>query len=419
MLDDEAVTEAVARLAAGLGERVGELTADLLELYSAELPNLVHDDETVVSLLSASLFQNLDTAMRIFQHDIDPHRVEAPAAAMEYARRLAQRGTPVIDLIRAYYLGQSAILNQALAEGRRQVHDPELLGAMMQRALTGAFVFIDRITRQVVSAYQEERDRWLLNRSAVRAARVRELLRGVGTESAVIEAALGYRLRGLHLAMIVWHAVEPSQGNALGSLESVTAAVAEGLPVTGQPLLVPADERCAWVWFPVERAVLPDEDHVQRVLAKAEPTVRLVLGDPGDGIEGFRRSHRQAERVHTLAVTAGEQCERALTFRDVGAIALMTSDLAATRSWVGDILGELATDDEQHERLRETLLVFLATGCSYTAAAAKLTMHKNSVQYRVRKAEEALGRTVADNRLDVELALKVCQRLGTAVLVTP
>lgn len=419
MVDEAAVTEYVARVATGLSERVNELTADLVELYARELPHLVHDDESVVSLLSASLYQNIDTALRIFQHGIDPTRVEAPAAAMEYARRLAQRGTPVIDLIRAYYLGQTAILNHAVAEATRQTKDPSLLGGMMAKALTGTFAFIDRVTQQVVSAYQEERDRWLLNRSAVRAARVRELLKGDGPEVDTVETALGYRLRGIHLAMIVWHAVEPAQGNALGSLESVTTAIGDGLPTTGLPLLVPADERCAWVWFPLEKAALPEEEHVQRVLAEAEPTVRLVLGEPGEGIEGFRRGHRQAGRVHNLSTAAGEQCERALTFRDVGAIALMSSDLAATRSWVGDTLGALATDDEQHERLRETLLVFLATGGSYTAAAAKLTMHKNSVQYRVRKAEETLGRAVTDNRLDVEVALKLCQRLRAAVLVSP
>ncbi|MTD57352.1 ABC transporter substrate-binding protein [Amycolatopsis sp. RM579] len=388
----------------------------MVQLYARELPHLVNDDESVVSLLSASLFQNIDTALRIFQHGIDPTRVEAPAAAMEYARRLAQRGTPVVDLIRAYYLGQTAILNYALTEAAEQIHDSQVLGAMMSKALTGTFAFIDRVTQQVVSAYQEERDRWLLNRNAVRAARVRELLDGDMFDIDTLETALGYRLRGTHLAMIVWHAVEPKQGNALASLQSVTAAIAECLQTAGAALLVPADERCAWVWFPLEKVALPDEDHVQRVLAKAEPTVRLVFGDPADGIEGFRRSHRQAERVHALSTAAGEQCERALTFRDVGAIALMTADLSAARSWVADTLGALATDDEQHERLRETLLVFLATGSSYTAAAARLTMHKNSVQYRVRKAEETIGKPVIDNRLDVELALRLCRRLGTAVL---
>jgi DNA-binding PucR family transcriptional regulator len=416
VLDEAVVTESVGRLAAGLSDHVSELTADLVELYARELPHLVHDDESVVSLLSASLYQNIDTALRIFQHGIDPVRVEAPAAAMEYARRLAQRGTPVIDLIRAYYLGQTAILDHAVQEATRQTVDPDLLGEMMRRALTVTFAFIDRVTQQVVSAYQEERDRWLLNRSAMRAARVRALLDGTGTELDATETALGYRLRGTHVAMIVWHLTDPAQGNALGALEMVATDIGEGLPNTGQPLFVPYDERCAWVWFPLSAAALPEEDHLQRVLAKADPSVRLVLGDSGEGIEGFRRSHRQAARVQALATAAGEHCDRALTFRDVGAIALMTSDMAAARTWVTDTLDELATDDDHHERLRETLRVFLATGGSYTAAAAKLSMHKNSVQYRVRKAEEMLGRPVADSRLDVELALKLCHRLGAAVL---
>ncbi|HVV10306.1 PucR family transcriptional regulator [Amycolatopsis sp.] len=417
MLEEAVVGEQVARLATGLSGQIDELTADLVALYARELPHLVHDDESVVSLLSASLYQNIDTALRIFQHGIDPARVEAPAAAMEYARRLAQRGTPVIDLIRAYYLGQTAILNHALHEATLQAYDRELLGAMMSRALTVTFEFIDRVTQQVVSAYQEERDRWLLNRSAVRAARVRALLSGGSTEVDASEQALGHRLRGSQLAAIVWFSAEPEQGNTLGALETVATEIGETLPTTGPPLVVPYDALCAWVWFPLERPVLPEEDHLRKVLGHTDPKVRLVVGDPGEGIEGFRRSHRQAVRVHGLATAAGEDCDRVLTFRDVGALSLMTSDMAAARSWVVDTLGALAADDEQHQRMRETLRVFLETGGSYTAAAARLVMHKNSVQYRVRRAEEALGRPVGEHRLDVELALKLCRRLGSAVLV--
>ncbi|KAA9157161.1 ABC transporter substrate-binding protein [Amycolatopsis acidicola] len=417
MVEEAVVYEHVARLARGLGGQIDELTADLVALYARELPHLVYDDESVVSLLSASLYQNIDTALRIFQHGIDPARVEAPAAAMEYARRLAQRGTPVIDLIRAYYLGQTAILNHALHEATQQAMDRELLGAMMSRALTVTFSFIDRVTQQVVSAYQEERDRWLLNRSAVRAARVRALLAGGGHEVDASEQALGHRLRGGQLAAIIWFSAEPGQGNVLGTLEGVATEIGGTLPASGPPLVVPYDSLCAWVWYPLERPVLPDEEQVRKVLERTDPKVRLVAGDPGEGIEGFRRSHRQALRVHALATAAGEDCDRLLTFRDVGALSLMTSDMAAARGWVVDTLGALATDDEAHERLRDTLRVFLESGSSYTAAAARLTMHKNSVQYRVRKAEEALGRPVGGHRLDVELALKLCDRLGSAVLV--
>lgn len=49
---------------------------------------------------------------------------------------------------------------------------------------------------------------------------------------------------------------------------------------------------------------------------------------------------------------------------------------------------------------------------SYTEAAARLHLHKNTVHYRVRKAEEIRGRTLVDGRLDVEVALLACDPLA-------
>jgi DNA-binding PucR family transcriptional regulator len=43
-------------------------------------------------------------------------------------------------------------------------------------------------------------------------------------------------------------------------------------------------------------------------------------------------------------------------------------------------------------------------------------LHKNSVQYRIRRAEESLGRPVGDHRHDVELALQASRWLGSSVL---
>jgi DNA-binding PucR family transcriptional regulator len=83
---------------------------------------------------------------------------------------------------------------------------------------------------------------------------------------------------------------------------------------------------------------------------------------------------------------------------------------------VADTLGGLAADDPQRARLRETLRVFLAAGGSYTTAAEQLTMHKNSVRYRVGRAEQERGRPLTEGRIDLELALMACRWLGRAVL---
>lgn len=91
-------------------------------------------------------------------------------------------------------------------------------------------------------------------------------------------------------------------------------------------------------------------------------------------------------------------------------------DLPAARQWVEEVLGTLARDGEAEARTRETLRVFLGTGGSYTQTSEQLMLHRNSVRYRIRKAEEERGRPLEDDRLDLELALQVCHFLGDTVL---
>ena len=94
----------------------------------------------------------------------------------------------------------------------------------------------------------------------------------------------------------------------------------------------------------------------------------------------------------------------------------MSGSIELIRAWVIETLGPLADDDDQHFVLRDTLRVFLQEGGGFKATAERLTLHKNTVQYRVRKAEEGLGRPVGEDRLNVGLALLACQWLGPAVL---
>lgn len=420
MVDEAEVSRRLALVAGVLMTKMGDLSTAIVAAISEEVPRLVYDEESMLSLLLSSSQQTISTALQVFQHDLDPSEVTAPASAVEHARRLAQRGTPAIDLIRAYHLGQAAVLDFAMAEGFRmggaRADSPALTSAMARKTLAVTYAYVDRITQQVVTAYHEERDRWLLNRSAVRAARVRGVLDDGGVDVAASEAALGYRLRGTHVGMVVWHDGGSPGGNQLTALETLTDAIAAA---GARVLFVPQDEVNAWVWLAVEEPVTSWRAHVEAVLADREPGLRVALGEPASGVDGFRRTHRQALRVQALSQAVGEHGDTVMTFGDVGSIALMATDLDATRAWVTDTLGPMAVDDEQQRRLRETLRVFLATGSSYTAAASQLTMHKNSVQYRVRKAEELLGKQVAENRLDLELALNLCHWLGPAVLSPP
>ena len=96
----------------------------------------------------------------------------------------------------------------------------------------------------------------------------------------------------------------------------------------------------------------------------------------------------------------------------------MATNIDNMRVWVWGVLGLLAVDDEHSARLRETVQIFLGTGCSYTATAGAQILHKNTVQYRIRKAEEILGHPVQKGHTDLEVALLAVKYLGSTLLRT-
>ena len=97
----------------------------------------------------------------------------------------------------------------------------------------------------------------------------------------------------------------------------------------------------------------------------------------------------------------------------------MSDSLELLRDWVAETLGPLADDDDHNARLRDTLRVFLQENGSHKTTAERLTLHRNTVQYRVHKAEESLNRPIIQDRLRIELALLAAQWLGSAVLRPP
>jgi len=402
----------VSAAAAVVRARLSDVTDDLVELLKREIEPL-RGDARIESLLSASVAENLATLVHMFEHGIDPRRIEAPAAAVEYARRLAQRGVPLAALVRAYRIGHARFLGWCFAELKHEARDAAVVGEATQRMTELSFVYIDRISERVIELYEQERERWLHNRATVRVARVLSVLADEEFDFDATESTLGYRLRGHHLGLVAWIREPTGGGHDLLVLEQAAGMLAQRAGSQASPLFVPRDESSAWVWLPLRSERIPDQ-----VLGAAadDADVCISLGEPGDDVAGFRRTHRQAVRAQAVALAAGPRSPSVTVFADIRPIALMCSDLDATRAWVLDTLGALAIDDDQHARLRLTLRVFLSTGRSYTKTAARLQMHKNTVHYRVNKAEDMRGRSIQEDRLDVELALLACESLGPAVL---
>lgn len=410
----------VVAVATDLNPQLGLITDSMRTLLSDRIDDL-RGDQRLLDLLRASIESNVDTILHILQHDIPAAHVEPPSAAMEYARRLAQRGVPIYALVRAYRLGQDHLLKLCFAEIERRIADTGIAFRVSQRFVKVTFDYVDWISQHVITVYEAERERWLENRSTLRAVRIRELLEGHEVDLETAEAAIGHPLRQHHLGVIVWVPGESdTAGNDLAELEHVVTALGRALSCTGRPLFAACDRFSGWGWLPFAQPVPPiDAGAVGKVLESTAPGVMAAMGQPGRGVRGFRETHKQALRAQRVALVGGEGASSVTAYGDAGvrAAAMMCTDLEEARALVHATLGRLALDDPTHTRLRETLLSFMSAGCSYTGAAEQLMLHKNSVKYRVMKAEQERGGPIADDRLDVELALVACRWLGPSMLL--
>ncbi|WP_082612768.1 MULTISPECIES: PucR family transcriptional regulator [unclassified Nocardioides] len=396
-----------------LAERRVELTAYLVGQFGERIPELPKDP-TLVELLDGSSGANLENLAHLLRGHMPISEVQAPAAAVEYARRLAQRGTPPSALLRAYRLGQQLILRWAYDEIARRVADPALALQTTQLLTETSFEYVDAVSEDVIVAYQDERERWLANRSAVQRETVDALLRGERLDLTATEATLGYRLRQHHLGLVLW-----TTGAEAGLAESerLLTRLGQRVGAGGHALFVPRDRDTAWGWLPIGRSAEIDLDVVAEVLAEAADGIRVAVGVPEAGEPGFRTTHLAAAAAHQVALL-GQQGAPVVSYADptIRAAALLANDLDATRRMVARTLGELAADTEPAARMRETLLAFVEDRESYVATAARLHLHKNTVKYRVDRAIEARGKPLGEERLDLELALVACRWLGPEVL---
>ncbi|MBO0815067.1 MAG: helix-turn-helix domain-containing protein [Actinobacteria bacterium] len=411
------VAQSTSDVSGALIPRTSELSAEIYALIVREIPQL-RSDKRVLALLEASVRENVATMLHVLHHGIDLDNVRAPAAAEEYARRLAQRGVPMAALLRAYRIGSARFQDRCLAELGRSTDDAALVSAAGLRIADVTATYIDRVSEELVSAYEGEKENWLRNLSAARAARVRVLLQGERVDDDVgsSEAILGYRLRQHHAGVVCWVGEADAGGGDLARLERATAELARTVGCAGRPIFLPQDESYAWAWLPLGAKQTLTIAAADPRPAETETGARFAVGAVGSGVAGFRRTHQQALAAYAVALAAGPPGRFMTSFSDVAPLALMSGSIDLARAWVIEILGGLASDDGNNATLRDTLRVFLQENGSFKATAERLVLHKNTVQYRVRKAEESLGHPVGENRLHVELALLASQWLGAAVL---
>ncbi|MGO4255130.1 PucR family transcriptional regulator [Marmoricola sp. RAF53] len=429
---EELVAARVAATALDMAENLDLLTSTLYEVLSETITEL-RGDQLILDLLRTSVESNLGTLVHAVRMGIPMDDVPAPPPAVEYARRLSQRGISSNALLRAYRLGQEGALGWILDRISTTEPDPYVAFAAGQQFMSLTFRYIDAVAEQLIDVYEAERERWLANRSTVRTATLTDLLASRPVDLGAAEKALGYRLRQPHLGVVLWRADVPVASDDLHDLEQLLATVARTVQpfaqTSGQPLFVQRDLATAWGWIPLAREPGPGYELPTTALVTALAALPelgcgrllLALGVPANGPDGFRRTHLDAVRAQEVAIAGSDSDHRVFSYTDAGvrAAALLAADLPATRRLVSEALGGLALDTPAAARLRDTLKVFLQTRNSFAATGQQVHLHKNTVKYRVDKAVAARGRSLDEDRLDLELALTACHWLGSTVLSRP
>ena len=142
--------------------------------------------------------------------------------------------------------------------------------------------------------------------------------------------------------------------------------------------------------------------------------MRVAIGEPARGIAGFRSSYIEALHAQRIARLAGHREGSITRYNDIALRALATANIEHAHHFVKRELGRLASRDDTTRRLAATVRTYLDENGSRGRTAKRLHIHENTVAYRLRQAEELLGRSVEKRTLELRVALALAELVDTS-----
>ena len=396
-------------LAAELLPDVPQLADEFTAHLVASIPEFQADEDAFWQETRSSTEANFDQVMRLVRLGVSPDALVVPVETAEWVRGLVRRGIGLPALLRASRLGHSWLWARWSHTLGARIPDPDALTAANEQLSAFLFAYVDRISDVLVDAYGTERERAARGAKQLRTETIRAILTGEPIDEEIATRRLGYDLRRHHLALRI-----TSTGNTSNWLEraATEAAHAAGL---SEPLIATTGHACVDVW--VGCFDTPTPEVLARLEAYQPPEgIAVAVGTTGKGLDGFRASHEQARHAARIAALSGPRARGVTTYWRIELVSLLAGDLPRARTFVAGRLGPLAATDAATERLRDTVLLFLNAGGSASRTGRELVVHSNTVTYRVKRAEELLGRRVTDEPVELTCALTLVAVLGTTVL---
>ena len=377
------------RFALDLEARLGELSDTILERLQHELPPWVLGEAVDESEITAFVRSSLAAHLRSLSLRFLP--AECPPIDAHAARTAARIGDLPM-LLNGYRIAHMVVWEGWLALIEASDAEDSVRYELLRLGSRFFFRYVAVLSDYVAESFQAELERSVRSGEQRRFQAVKDVLE----DDLAPGDELDVNLEQHHLGLVVWGEDGPEAARGLAT-------------ALGRPLLsVSPFESVWWGWL----------SGTQPLGLVAEAVVRAFEPPPGTGVavgleafgeEGFRATHRQAQRARRVAQRSGPSV---VAYSDVAAEALLGDDAAEARAFVAHELRGIEDDSVTSRRIRETIAAYFAAEHNAASAAAALGVHQQTVANRLRAAEERLGHPVASRRFELEAALRL--RAGLA-----
>jgi PucR C-terminal helix-turn-helix domain/GGDEF-like domain len=311
-----------------------------------------------------------------------------PHGVIRQARRSAQDGVRLDTVLRRYAAGNKVLEEFVVAEAGN------IPRKTLCRILSDQGPQVDRLMEAVAAEYERELEQVARSSTQRRADQVRRLLSGDDDLEDGVD--LEYDFEIWHVGMIL-----------TGSKAEATARlVSERL---GYRLLhVPWDRDVVWGWLGSTRQ--PAIANLVRSLPENLPAgIALAIGEPREGLEGWRLTHREAQMALQVMRRKSERFTRG---RDVVLLAGILRDETLVRSLLDTYLAPLESRGRLGPKLRETLRVYFSVGESTSITAEDLGVGRHTVRQRIRAIEEVLEQPLHTCNAELRIALQLDELVG-------
>jgi len=372
--------------AQGLRSRTPEINAAILARIRMIPDPKVSEDVEYDLGLTSTVAAVLDYSFTCIQEgDGCPDRV--PMEVLVQARRAARYGLSVDTLVLRYIAAHRLLGEFVMDEAEHSgVADD---GSAMRSIRRTQEALLEQLTARAVAEFNEERERVARSTDHTRRQVVLRLLAGEQVDAATI----GYQIAG------AWH---------LGVVASGTMAE-RAMGRLGQELgccvlvIHPLDGTTVWAWLGSRRRLGAEE--IEHALSFCGPfDASVAIGDCRSDLRGWRLTHDEAQAAFPLAQ---RKPGRFTHCADVVLEAAVLQNSALTTSLLTRYLSPLDEMRMGGRVARETLSHYLACDNNASSAASSLGVSRHTIENRLRKIEETLGRALPNCLAELRVALSV------------